>query len=58
MAAHRVLTRCTVDGVVNAILTVVGCAFVGVAEDVIGCADAGEPLACVRVCAVAVWVVT
>lgn len=44
-------------GGVEAVVAVVGCAFGGVAEDVVGGGDAGEALAGGWVGAVAVWVV-
>lgn len=41
----------------EAVVAVVDCALGGIAEDVVGGGNAGEALACVWVCAVAVWVV-
>jgi hypothetical protein len=41
----------------EAVVAVVDCAFRDVAEDVVSGGNAGEALACVWVCAIAVWVV-
>lgn len=57
VAAGRVRAGSAVVGLVEAMLTVVGGAFFGVAEHVVGGGDAGEAGAGVGVFAVAVGVV-